>query len=80
MAQFVQVPIDQLAMSTLMALLEEYASRDGTDYGTREHSLEEKTASLKYQLDSGDLALVYDLDSEQYDLCDPERLKDLAVG
>ena len=79
MAQFVQVPVDQLAMSTLMSLLEEYATRDGTDYGHREHSLEDKTAALKRQLDCGDLTLVYDLDSEEYDLCDPRRLKEFTV-
>ena len=62
-----------------MALLEEYASRDGTDYGHREHSLEDKTAALKLQLDAGDLTLVYDLDSEQYDLCDRDRLKEFVV-
>ena len=79
MAQFVQVPVTRLEAATLAALLEEFASRDGTDYGLREHSLEEKTASLKRQLDAGDLSLVYDLDSEEYDLCDRQRLEELDL-
>lgn len=79
MAQFVQVPPQRLAAETLAALLEEYASRDGTDYGHREHSLEDKTAALKRQLDAGELSLVYDLDSEQYDLCDRQRLGELNL-
>ena len=79
MAQFVQVPIRQLAADTLQALLEEYATRDGTDYGDRERSLEEKTASLQRQLAAGDLALVFDLDSEQYDLIKREALEALNL-
>ncbi len=79
MAQLVQIPPARLAPETLTALLEEFASRDGTDYGLRERSLEEKAGSLRRQLDAGDLALVYDLDSEQYDLCDRERLAELDL-
>ena len=79
MAQFVQVPIRQLAADTLQALLEEYATRDGTDYGDRERSLEEKTAALQRQLGAGDLALVFDLDSEQYDLIKRDALEALNL-
>lgn len=79
MAQFVQVPVQRLEAATLLALLEEFASRDGTDYGMRERSLEEKTASLKRQLDAGELSLVFDLDSEQYDLCSREHLEQLDL-
>lgn len=79
MAQLVQIPTARLAPDTLTALLEEFASRDGTDYGLREHSLEEKAGRLRRQLDNGELALVYDLDSEQYDLCNRERLAELEL-
>ncbi len=79
MAQLVQIPTARLAPDTLTALLEEFASRDGTDYGLRERSLEEKAGSLRRQLDAGELALVYDLDSEQYDLCNRERLAELDL-
>ncbi len=79
MAQFVQVPIQRLEAATLTALLEEFASRDGTDYGARERSLEEKTGDLRRQLDAGELALVFDLDSEEYDLCSRERLAELEL-
>ncbi|MDJ0878661.1 MAG: YheU family protein [Halieaceae bacterium] len=79
MAQLVQIPTARLEPETLTALLEEFASRDGTDYGLRERSLEEKAGSLRRQLDNGELALVYDLDSEQYDLCNRERLAELDL-
>ena len=79
MAQFIQVPLDRLAPDLLGAMLEEFASRDGTDYGLRECSLEEKVQDLKRQLEGGDLAVVCDLDSEQWDLCSRERLRELGL-
>ncbi|MEE4659173.1 MAG: YheU family protein [Halieaceae bacterium] len=79
MAQLVQIPPGQLSPETLEALLQEYASRDGTDYGLRERSLAEKTDELRRQLASGELSLVFDLDSEQYDLCNRERLEALDL-
>lgn len=68
MAEFVLVPPQRLQADVLQALLEEYASRDGTDYGEWEHPLEEKAAQLHAQLRSGDLCILYDVDSEQWDL------------
>ncbi len=65
MANFVQVPVECLQPDVFAALLEEYASRDGTDYGARELSLAEKVANLRRQLDAGDISLVYDTDSEE---------------
>ena len=79
MAQFVEVPTVRVGDDALRAMLEDYASRDGTDYGLRERSLEEKVAELCAQLKRGDLAIVYDLDSEQWDLCTRERMKELAL-
>lgn len=68
MAEFVMVPLERLQDDVLNALLEEYASRDGTDYGERECSLADKVEQLRQQLRAGDLKLLYDVDSEQWDL------------
>ena len=77
MAQFVEVPLSRLPAATLEALLEEYASRDGTDYGARELSLAEKVDNLRHQLQQGQLGLVYESESEQWDLVPAERLADV---
>jgi uncharacterized protein YheU (UPF0270 family) len=74
MAQFVHVPLERVASDTLQAMLEDFASRDGTDYGRRELSLGEKVANLQSQLGSGELSLVFDLASEQWDLLDRDAL------
>lgn len=73
MANFVAVPLDRLSSDVLVALLEEFASRDGTDYGERECSLEQKVGELRTQLAAGELQLLYDADSEQWDLVSREN-------
>ena len=68
MAELVRVPPERLAPDTLASLLEEFASRDGTDYGERETPLEARVSTLRGQLASGSIALVFDVDSESWDL------------
>ena len=73
MAEFVAVPLRRLQGDILQALLEEFASRDGTDYGEHECSLEHKTTSLRTQLEKGELQILYDADSQHWDLVPAEQ-------
>jgi uncharacterized protein YheU (UPF0270 family) len=75
MAEMVRVPLERVDAGVLNSMLEDYASRDGTDYGARELELAEKVANLQAQLRSGSLAIVYDLASEQWDLLPQEELE-----
>lgn len=68
MADFVEVPIARIDPDTLRLLLEEFASRDGTDYGFQETSLEQRVEQLGALLELRELRLIYDLASEQWDL------------
>ncbi|MEE4146143.1 MAG: YheU family protein [Halieaceae bacterium] len=77
MAQFVEVPPQRLEASVLQALLEEYASRDGTDYGERELSLEQKVGSLRGLMHRGELRIIYDVDSEHWDLVPNAQAREL---
>jgi len=70
MAQFVHVPLARLDADTLQALLGEFASRDGTDYGEQEFTLAQKISQLQHQLNAGQLMIVYDSDSHEWDLVD----------
>ena len=74
MAELVLVPLERVDAGVLNSMLEDYASRDGTDYGARELELREKVANLRAQLGNGSLAIVYDLASEQWDLLPQEQL------
>ena len=77
MADFVEVPHGRLQSDILQGLLEEYASRDGTDYGERELSLEQKVSQLDRQLHRRDLVILFETESESWDLLQREQAEEL---
>jgi uncharacterized protein YheU (UPF0270 family) len=56
----VEVPLDALSDAALRGLVEEFVSRDGTDYGRHERSLEEKVTDVRRQLQRGEAAIMFD--------------------
>lgn len=54
------IPPQSLPEETLLAVLQEFINREGTDYGAEELSLEEKVARLRPQVFSGDVLIVFD--------------------
>ncbi|MBB5212027.1 YheU family protein [Microbulbifer hydrolyticus] len=62
------IPHHQLDRETLQNLLEEYATRDGTDYGEREVSLDDKVASLRRQLESKAIVIWFEPGEETVNL------------
>lgn len=54
------IPLEALDDDVLQGLLEEYASRDGTDYGDHEVPLQSKVDQLKVQLKQKKLVIWYD--------------------
>ena len=75
MTQFVEVPPQRLQPEVLQSLLEEYASRDGTDYGEQELSLSRKVSNLRQQMQRGDLLILYEVEGEHWDLVPAEQAK-----
>jgi len=63
-AAFVEISLEQLSQAALRGLVEEFVTRDGTDYGSAELGLEEKVARLMSELGSGDAKIVFDPESE----------------
>ena len=59
-----QIPYDQLSEDTLTAILEEYASREGTEYGEVDYSLAQKVTMLRKQLERGDVGISFDTQTE----------------
>ena len=53
------IPWQKIPPATLQNLLEEYACRDGTDYGHKEVSLATKVQQLQEQLTTGIVVIVY---------------------
>lgn len=62
------IPYTELDADTLTAIIEEFISREGTDYGTQEYSLEQKVEQVMKQLERGDVVLNYDPESQSCDL------------
>lgn len=60
----VEVPYTDLSAEALQSLAEEFVSRDGTDYGEAEKSLEEKVALLIHQLETSRAKIYFDSESE----------------
>lgn len=68
----VQVPIERLSAEALDGLIEEFVTRDGTDYGLEESSLEEKKRAIRRQLERGDVVIVFEPDSETCNIVSAE--------
>jgi uncharacterized protein len=62
--QSVVVPYTELAADLLHAVVESYVLREGTDYGEKEFSLEDKVAHVISQLKRGDAQIVFDPETE----------------
>jgi uncharacterized protein len=60
----VVVPHTHLTPAALRGLVEEFVTRDGTDYGLAEKTLDQKVAALMRQLERGEAAIVYDSESQ----------------
>ena len=59
-----EIPYQQLAPATLHSLVEEFVTRNGTDYGEQEISLEQKVQQVMGQLESKDAVIVFDPTTE----------------
>ena len=59
--RFVPVDYRDLSPQALRGLIEEFVSREGTDYGLREMSFETKVRDVERQLESGEARIVFDV-------------------
>jgi len=58
------IPSDKLSAEALKGVIDEFISRDGTDYGAIEASPETKFKQVKQKLASGWAVLIYDDEAE----------------
>ena len=54
------IPHDRLSQTALQGLIEEFVTRDGSDTGYTEGSLEESVEMVIRQLKRGDVIIVFD--------------------
>lgn len=53
------IPLEQLNENTLLAIIEDFILREGTDYGAIDATKEDKISQVKLQLKQGSAVLVY---------------------
>lgn len=66
------IPWQSLKPETLRAVIEEFITREGTDYGANEASHETKVQQVRKLLQSGKAKLVFDEESESCDIREVE--------
>jgi uncharacterized protein len=71
-----KIPYNQLSDKALQGLIENFVTRDSTDYGEIEIPLETKINQVLKQLQSGKAAIVFDRKSQT---CNILRSNDPAV-
>jgi uncharacterized protein len=54
------IPVNKLSPESLQRVIEEFISRNGTDYGEIESPLETNFRQVKYKLEKGSAVLIYD--------------------
>ncbi|MFT6294142.1 MAG: hypothetical protein ACJATW_000411 [Glaciecola sp.] len=59
-----EIPYKELSTETLTAIIEDFVSREGTDYGHEEFSLETKISQVMKSLKIGEAIVTFDAESE----------------
>ena len=79
MPTHIEVPRESLSPEAVQGLVEEFITREGTDYGAHEHSLEQKRASVMKLLERNEIAIVFDFESESSTLVSRDELRKLGL-
>jgi uncharacterized protein YheU (UPF0270 family) len=69
----VVVPHTSLSAEALLGVIENFVLREGTDYGSRIVSHEEKVAQVRRQLERGEARIVFDPNDSSVTIVAAER-------
>jgi hypothetical protein len=64
----IAVPYTDLSATALVGVIKAFVLREGTDYGEREFTLEQKVAHVRAQLERGDAEIYFDPASNSVDV------------
>lgn len=74
------VPPEQLSDEALQGVIEEFITREGTDYGEFEFSLADKVKQVRAQLRTKMIQIVFDVRSETCTLMTREEIRQLETN
>ncbi|WP_111657002.1 YheU family protein [Isoalcanivorax indicus] len=75
-----RVPPQAIPAETLQNLIEEFVTRDGTDYGEREISLSERVTQVERLLAQGEMAIWFDEATETVSLLTRRQMQEAGLG
>ncbi|HME46184.1 MAG TPA: YheU family protein [Syntrophorhabdales bacterium] len=58
------IPVNRLSLEALHGVIEEFISREGTDYGEMEVSSETSFRQIEHRLERGSAVLIFDDETE----------------
>lgn len=67
-SEAIVVPYQELSADALRGVIESFVLREGTEYGEREISLEQKVADVMRQLERGEAQIVFNTRLESVDI------------
>ncbi|UWN51779.1 hypothetical protein ASALC70_04012 [Alcanivorax sp. ALC70] len=73
------VPWSDIDRATLDNLIEEFVTRDGTDYGEQEVPTATKVEQVRAQLKRGEASVVFDEATETVSVMTREQLRELGL-
>ena len=74
------IPFQKLSREALRGVIEEFVTREGTDYGFAETDLEQKIDKVLRQLRTGDAFIVYDEAAETTNILSKEDVVKMQSG
>lgn len=60
----IEIPVSAIGSELLDEIILSFITREGTDYGAVEASLEKKVGDVRRQLDKGEIKLIFDPETE----------------
>ncbi|UJR84086.1 YheU family protein [Sandaracinus amylolyticus] len=71
----VEVPWERLSPAALRGVIEEFVTREGTEYGERDVQLETKVAQVREQLKRGEVVVLFDAKAQSVNLVRARELR-----
>ena len=71
------IPHRELSPEALQGIIEDFVTRDGTDYGEFETPLQAKVDQVKWQLDKGKYFILYDAELQTMVIVPKDQLPEL---
>lgn len=68
------IPYAEIQPDTLISLIEEFVSRDGTDYGEEEICLADKVEQVRAKLVSGEAIILFSESTGQCNIVSKDKL------